>query len=437
MNRNDILNKLKTFDFLEDKTDAQIQKKFQKYTNSDLIKMIKEWEEENIFSGIETEESRIKNIQNLADPILDDIVYWTDSSYFGNLEDLNIESHYGSFKVMAKQFNVFCKLIQIGILASPDYFNFFKGEQMDVGYKLEPIYILENKNLCVTFLKMCRDQHVQISPIIDNLYLFEGRIVAMPWQIHSYTAFSDSETRYGDDNSAFWSSLQKDKCKSLDSLIFPYIMKSEVKTKHSIFYSDITNIASYIKLSDYSYDKMYSYVNDNEYINRISLAGDNQVWKSERLIFKLIRDYNLWIHEINVYNKKLLILPQMIDYWEHEDEYFIVIEKRGLSILNLYYLECLIPNNIKLQMAQVIQELKDNGIAFMDSHYGNFVVDQDIVYAIDAESMLFIDDIKITNYLIKTGVFNLAKIKRYSKTRETDGFYIYLYNLYREDNAII
>lgn len=357
------------------------------------------------------------------------------SSYFNDDAKLLLEMNYASYDINEATFTVWCQLTRDKILAIPDKYepNCLTGTyDFKVTYTLNPITIVENKEKCIEFLEKCKSKSVVLKHEITCLYLYHEEIVAMPWQVLNYTAMPD--TFFENDNAEhYWSSIHS----SNINKIFPFAMRRRDKTNtgfSNMFQS--TQIACYIKLSDYSLNKMQQYGE----LNRISLPGDNQVWVNEKII-KLMTSKTLWLHEINIYNLKLSCLPTMIEYWHYENEYFIVFEKAGSSFQQLYYLDCLIPEEIKLKQKSIITQLDEAGIHFIDAHMGNFTLDNDQVYAIDAESMIFKEDEKLAEELANIKIngvryrggkiedLKLDSFQLHSKSNETRDFYKYLLHI--------
>ena len=146
----------------------------------------------------------------------------------------------------------------------------------------------------------------------------------------------------------YWSSIKH----SGPSMVFPFLMRTKDKTQLSwLDRLRGTNIASLIHVSPMSLERMEAY-DDEAYedLTRVSLPGDNQIWTVGDKIIKLVTSKCLWEHEINIYRLGLPCMPTMIDSWSNEEqgEYFIVFNRCGQSLQELYTVACLIPDEVKL-----------------------------------------------------------------------------------------
>ncbi len=295
--------------------------------------------------------------------------------------------------------------INLGLIARPMSVELLTNPYFDSGliyigdrigfqmiFELESINVVDSKEECLKFLTRASSKKYEFDQELVVLYGQNGKIVAGPWQYMNYCGFSPEFSDDYDIDKNYWSSLQDNIKLGLESRVLPWFMRTNNKTSLD---QKTSQIVYRLELSDYSYNKMKEY----NFVEYMMTDGDNQIWISDdnKFVFKLISDRILFEHEIFIYKKNLGYLPKMIEYWSHENENFICFEKKGTSLLKKYFVEGLLPDSIREQRDKIIKGLLEAGIKFVDTHLGNFVEDNGLVFAIDAESMMMVSDYELVH----------------------------------------
>lgn len=270
-------------------------------------------------------------------------------------------------------------------------------------YKLVPITL--------QFLQSIKNiEYIQLNPETTHVLQDQnGKLVLAPWTI-IYISFDREELNESYDGT-YWLSIHTKKT-IIDVQEIDLNMPKYPKTS---LVNEITNVVKQVRISKYSDEKIKKYL-PLEYVFQ---SGDNQIWLSDKYAIKMCVSKPFYEHEISILRLDLQCFPKLIDYWEHKDgdcEYFIVMENVGKTIGSLYYVDALIPNDIKEKINQLHNELKSYGFEALDPHLLNIVVRNNKYTMIDMEHICWIEDKKaiennVNNYHPKcnTTVFRRFK----------------------------
>lgn len=255
-------------------------------------------------------------------------------------------------------------------------------------YKLVPItldYLQSVKNI----------DCIQLNP--DTIHLMQdvtGKLVLAPWTI-IYASFDKEDLNESYDGT-YWLSIYTKK---------PIIGVREIdldmpKLPKTMLINESTNVAKQVQLSKFSHERFQTYL-PLEYVFQ---SGDNQIWMSDKHVIKMCVSKPFYLHEISILKLGLPCFPKLIDYWEHKDgdwEYFIVMENEGKTLGSIYYVDALIPTDIKDIINKLHNELKSYGFEALDPHLLNIVVKKDKYTMIDMEHICWIEDKKAIENKIK------------------------------------
>ena len=111
-----------------------------------------------------------------------------DFSYFnknGNVQ-LSLSDNKATYVINEEYYSDWCNLTRLGLLANPTNVTHHcvdEGFDFSVTYALHPIRIGDHTEKCIMFIQQCKENGVKLKPDTSLLYMHEGRVVAMPWQI--------------------------------------------------------------------------------------------------------------------------------------------------------------------------------------------------------------------------------------------------------------
>ncbi len=149
-----------------------------------------------------------------------------------------------------------------------------------------------------------------------------------------------------------------------------------------------TSVLKKYKISDYSINKLKQYPN---LIYKFQ-DGHTHIWMNNDVVVKLSYMRILAEHETSILKLNIDVLPELVDSWNNNREYFIVMKNCGQPPNNIYGFSCLTPQFIIDQKNMITNKLEKLGFKHLDAHACNYVLLDNKLTIIDCEVIVDIHE---------------------------------------------